>query len=39
MVINHDGGSVLRRIYMYFKFKHSSIDNPDIYLGAKLKKM
>ena len=39
MVINHDAESVLLRIYKYFKLKPSSIGDPDIYLGAKLKKM
>ena len=39
MVIHHDAESVLRRIYNYFKLKPSSIGDPDIYLGSKLKKM
>ena len=39
MVIHHDTESVLWRINKYFKLKPSSIGDPDIYLGAKLKKM
>ena len=39
MVIYHDTETVLRRIDKYFKLKPSSIGDPDIYLGAKLKKM
>ena len=38
MIIHHDTGSVLRRIYKYFKLNPSSIGDPDIYLGTKLKK-
>ena len=36
MVINHDAESVLIRIDKYFKLNHSSIGDPDIYLGSKL---
>ena len=39
MVIRPDAESVLRRIYNYFKLKPSTIGDPDIYLGAKSKKM
>ena len=39
MVIHHDTNSVLCRIDKYFKLNPSLIVNPDIYLGAKLKKM
>ena len=39
MVIHHDADSVLQRIDKYFKLNTSSIRNPDIYLGAKLKNM
>ena len=39
MVIYHDAESVLWRIYKYFKLNLSSIGNPEIYLGAKLKNM
>ena len=39
MVIHHDAESVLWKIYKYSKLNPSSIGNPDIYLGAKLKKM
>ena len=39
MVIHHDTKSALRRIYKYFKLNTSSISDPDIYLGAKLKNM
>ena len=39
MVIHHDTESVLWRINKYFKLKPSSIGDPDVYLGAKLKKM
>ena len=39
MVIYHDAESVLRIIYNYFKLNPSLIGDPDIYFGAKLKKM
>ena len=39
MVIHHDTESVIRRIDKYFKLNPSSIGDPEIYLGAKLKKM
>ena len=39
MVIHHDADIVLWRIYKYFKLNPSSIGDPDIYLGDKLKKM
>ena len=39
MVIHHDAEIVLCIMYKYFKLKPSFISNPDIYLGAKLKKM
>ena len=39
MVIHNDAESVLWRIYKYFKLKASSIGDPEIYLGAKLKRM
>ena len=39
MVIHRDVESVLRRIDKYFKLNHSSIDDPDIYLGPKLNKI
>ena len=39
MVIHNDTNSVLCRIDKYFKLNPSLIVNPDIYLGAKLKKM
>ena len=38
MVIHHDVYSVLRIIDKYFKINPSSIGDPDIYLGANLKK-
>ena len=38
MVIQHDDGEILRRIDKYFKIKPSSIGDPDIELGAKLRK-
>ena len=38
MVIHHDADSVLRIIHKYFKLNPSSIIDPDIYLGSKLKK-
>ena len=39
LVIQHDSLSILERIDSYFKIKPSSIDNTDIYLGTKVKKM
>ena len=39
MVVHHDAESVLQMIDKYFLLKPSSIGEPDIYLGAKLKKM
>ena len=39
IVIHHDTESVIRIIDKYFKLKPSLIGDPDIYLGAKLKKM
>ena len=39
MVINNDAESVLRRIDNYLNLNPSFIGNPNIYLGAKLKKM
>ena len=39
MVIHPDVESVLRRIDKYFNLNPSLIGDPDIYLGAKLKKM
>ena len=38
LVIHHDAMKTLMRIDKYFKFKPTSIGDPDIYLGAKLKK-
>ena len=39
LVIHHDSLSVLKRIDSCFKLKPDSIGDPDIYLGAKVKKM
>ena len=39
MVIHHDSESEFWRIYKYFKLEPSSIGDPDMFLGAKLKKM
>ena len=39
MVIHNYLESVLWQIDKYFKLNPSSIGDPDIYLGAKLKKM
>ena len=39
MVIHHNSLSILKRIDSYFKLKPTSIGDPDIYLGAKVKKM
>ena len=39
LVIHHNSISILKRIDSYFKLKPSSIGDPDIYLGAKVKKM
>ena len=37
MVVHHDAMTTLMKIDKYFKLKPSSISDPDIYLGAKLK--
>ena len=37
LVVNHDAMTTLMKIDKYFKLKPSSICDPDIYLGAKLK--
>ena len=39
IVIHHDADSLLSRIYKYFNLNPSFIDDPEIYLGDKLKKM
>ena len=39
IVIHHETESILRRIYKYFKLNPSSVSEPEIYLGDKLKKM
>ena len=39
MVIHHDARPILDRIDNSLKLKESSVDEPDIYLGAKLKKV
>ena len=39
MVIHHDAEAVLLRIDKYFKMKPGSIGDPDVYLGATIKKM
>ena len=39
MITHHDAESVLRRIDKYFKLNPSAFGDPEIYLGAKLKKM
>ena len=39
IIIHLDAESVLRKLKKFFKLKHSLIGDPDIYLGAKLKKM
>ena len=38
MAIHHDGVSALKEIDKFFKMKPGSICNPDVYLGAKLRK-
>ena len=38
LVIHHDVLPILARIDKYSKLKEASVDNPDVYLGAKLKK-
>ena len=38
MVVHHDALSILERIYNYFTLKPTSIGDPDIYLGSKLRK-
>ena len=37
LVVHHDKMTTLMKIAKYFKLKPSSISDPDIYLGAKLK--
>ena len=37
LVVHYDKMTTLTKIDKYFKLKPSSIDDPDIYLGAKLK--
>ena len=37
MVVHHDALPVLMKVDKYFKLKPSSIGDPDMYLGAKLK--
>ena len=37
LVVHHDAMTTLMKIDKYFKLKPSSIGDPDIYLGAKLK--
>ena len=37
LVVHHDSMTTLMKIDKYFKLKPSSIGDPDIYLGAKLK--
>ena len=39
MVIHHDARPILYLIDKYMKLKESSVGDPDIYLGAKLRKM
>ena len=39
MVIHHDARPILHRIDKLMKLKESSVVDPDIYLGAKLKKV
>ena len=37
LVVHHDTMTTLMKIDKYFRLKPSSIGDPDIYLGAKLK--
>ena len=39
LVVHYDGESVLKRLDKYFKLKEGSVGDPDVYLGAKLKRM
>ena len=39
MVIHHNARPILDRIDKFMKLKKISVGNPDIYLGAKLKKL
>jgi hypothetical protein len=39
MVIHHDAEAVLLRLDKYFKMKPGSIGDPNVYLGATIKKM
>ena len=38
MCIHHDGVSTIKIIDKYFQMKEGSIGDPDLYLGAKLRK-
>ena len=39
LCIHHDAENVLRQVDKYFMMKPGSIGDPDIYLGAKLRKV
>jgi hypothetical protein len=39
LCINHDAEGALRQLDKYFPMKDGSIGDPDIYLGAKLRKI
>jgi hypothetical protein len=39
LCINHDAEKALRELDKYFLMKAGSIGDPDIYLGAKLRKV
>ena len=39
MVIHHDARPVLAKINEYMKLKEGSVGDPDLYLGAKLRKV
>ena len=39
LAIHHDAKAVLEQLDHYFKMKDGSIGDPDIYLGAKLRKI
>ena len=39
LVIHHDALPILKQVDAFMKLKESSVGDPDIYLGAKLKKV
>ena len=39
LVIHHNSLSVLERLDKYFQLKEGSVGDPDVYLGAKIRKV